>query len=246
MAADSRSELAPTGTLRVAIGVGPVAGAFYTTKDASGAYRGVTVELATALARKIGVQLVFVPYLGSGEIQNAANSGAWDVTFMPVDDERKKAVAFGNAYHLLQSTYLVTANSPITSVAQANRAGFRIVGVKDTATFRASNRASPNATHITVAGPDEAIELMRRGEVGAIALSRESLAGVAATIPGTRIIPDAFLNSTTAIAVPNGKPLARAYVTEFIEDAKASGLVRAAFDRNGLRDSVVAPPGMAP
>lgn len=246
MAADGKGELAPTGTLRVAIGVGPIGGAFYATKDASGAYRGVTVELATALARKIGVPLVFVPYLGSGDIQNAANSGAWDVTFMPVDDERKRAVAFGNAYHLLQSTYLVAASSPVTSIAQANRAGFRIVGVKDTATFRASNRASPNATHIAVAGPEEAIGLMRRGDVNAIALSRESLGGIAASIPATRILPDAFLNSTTAIAVPNGKPAARAYVTEFIEEAKATGLVRAAFDRNGLQNSVVAPAGTPP
>lgn len=246
MAADARSELAPTGTLRVAIGVGPIGGAFYATKDADGTYRGVTVELATALARKIGVPMVFVPYLGSGEIQNAANSGVWDVTFMPVDDERKKAVAFGNAYHLLQSTYLVAANSPVTSVAQANRSGFRIVGVKDTATFRASNRASPNAAHIAVTGPEEAIGLMRRGEVDAIALSRESLSGIAASIPATRILPDAFLNSTTAIAVPNGKPAARAYVTEFIEETKASGVVRAAFDRNGLQNSIVAPAGTPP
>jgi polar amino acid transport system substrate-binding protein len=46
------------------------------------------------------------------------------------------------------------------------------------------------------------------------------------------------------VAVPKGKPAALAYVTEFIEEAKASGLVRQAFDEMGLNLSVVAPAGM--
>ncbi len=246
IAADAKSELAPSGTMRVAIGVGPVSGPFYTTKDASGAYKGVTVELATALGQKLGVPIVFVPYLASGEIQNAANSGAWDVTFMPVDEERKKAVDFGNVYNLGQSTYLVAAASPVRGVAEANKAGFRIVGVKDTATIRASKQASPLATHIDAAGPEEAMAMIRTGRADAIALGRESLIGVAAVLPNTRILNDAFLNSKTAVAVPKGKPAALAYVRNFIEEAKRSGLVRAAFDRNGLQISTVAPAGAQP
>jgi polar amino acid transport system substrate-binding protein len=68
-------------------------------------------------------------------------------------------VDFGSPYHLLQSTYLVAPGSPIQTIAEANRAGVRIVGVRDTATFRASNRASPNATHTAVAGPCPGQEL---------------------------------------------------------------------------------------
>jgi polar amino acid transport system substrate-binding protein len=46
------------------------------------------------------------------------------------------------------------------------------------------------------------------------------------------------------VAVPKGKPEALAYVTAFIEEAKASGLVRQAFDAMDLKSSVVAPAGM--
>src|SRR5258708_39379691 len=66
---------------------------------------------------------------------------------MPVDEERKNAVAFGNAYPLLQSTYLVAPGSAIKTLADANAAGVRIAGAAGTATFRASNKASPKATH---------------------------------------------------------------------------------------------------
>ena len=242
-----KQELVPTGKLRVAIAVGPAPSAIYTIKDeASGKYRGVTIDLSTELAKKLGVPIEFVPYRGSGEIQASAASGVWDVTFMPVDQERKKFVDFGNAYHLLQSTYLVAPNSTIKTVAEANAKGVRIAGVKDTATFRASNRASPNATHITVAGPADAIELVLAGKADAIALGRESLGGVSKKIPGSRVLDGGFLNSSTAVAVPKNKPAALAYVSAFIEDAKASGLARRAFDDIGLKMSQVAPAGMKP
>jgi polar amino acid transport system substrate-binding protein len=241
------AELAPTGTLRVAIGVGPVPGPFYAIEDpASGEYRGVTVELAKALGESLGLPIVFLPYLASGEIQALADDGVWDVTFMPVDAVRKEIVAFGNAYHLLQSTYLVAEGSAIASVADANFEGMRIVGVADTATFRASNAASPRATHIAVAGPDDAVALMQAGGADAIALGRESLEGINDRLPGARILEDAFLNSSNAVAVPKGRPAALRIVSAFVEDAKSSGLLRRAFDAYGMENSVIAPPGMVP
>jgi polar amino acid transport system substrate-binding protein len=240
-------ELVPTGTLRVAIALAPAPSALYTIKDSStGQYRGVTVDLGSALAKKLGVPVEFLPHLASGEIQNSAASGKWDVTFMPVDEERKKFVDFGNAYHLLQSTYLVAPGSKLASVDNANEPGVRIGGVANTATFRAAQRTAPKATFITVAGVDAAVAAMKAGEIDCIALSRESLSGLAAKIPGSRVLDGGFLNSSTAVAVPKGKPEALAYVSQFIEDAKASGQVRRSFDAMNLQNSQVAPAGMKP
>ena len=117
--ADVMKELAPTGKLRVAIAVAPAPCPHSTqsrTDNTTGQYRGVTVQLGSALAKKLGVPVEFLPHLASGEIQNSAASGKWDVTFMPVDEERKKFVDFGNAYHLLQSTYLVAPSSKLAKV----------------------------------------------------------------------------------------------------------------------------------
>ena len=83
--AAAKKELTPTGKLRVAIAVGPSPSALYAIKDGQG-YRGVTIALGTALAERLGVPLEFVPYLATGEIQGSAASGAWDVSFMPVDE----------------------------------------------------------------------------------------------------------------------------------------------------------------
>jgi polar amino acid transport system substrate-binding protein len=164
---------------------------------------------------------------------------------MPVDEERKKFVDFGNAYHVLESTYLVAPDCDARTVGDANRAGFRIGGIGGTATFRASNRTAPNATHITFESADQAVAALADGKVDAIAFSRESLTGLAKRVPGSRILADAFMNSTTSVAVPKGKPESVRIATEFIEEAKASGLVRKAFDGMGLKSSQVAPAGMA-
>jgi polar amino acid transport system substrate-binding protein len=165
---------------------------------------------------------------------------------MPVDDERKKFVDFGNAYHLLQSTYLVSPASPLASVEEANAPGVRIGGAANTATFRAAQRTAPKATFVTFPGVTAAADAMKAGEIDCIALSRESLGGIAAQIPGSRVLDGGFLNSSTAVAVPKDKPEALAYVSAFIEDAKASGLVRKALDAMNLQNSQVAPAGMKP
>ena len=242
-----RNELAPAGKLRVAVAVGPAPSALWAVRDAAtGKPRGVTVSLGRAMAQKLDVPVELVEYASSGEIIAATNRGAWDVTFVPVDDERKKTVDFGSPYHLLQSTYLVAPGSPIKNLDEVNRQGVRIAGVEGTATFRASTRFAPQATPVTVKGPDEAIALMRAGKADAIALSRESIVALVDALPGSRALDGGFLNSTTAVAVAKSKPAALAFVRDFIEEAKASGLVRRALDGMGLTTSQIPPPGMAP
>jgi polar amino acid transport system substrate-binding protein len=87
---------------------------------------------------------------------------------------------------------------------------------------------------------------MKDGEIDCIALSRESLSGLVPKIPGSRILDGGFLNSSTAVAVPKGKPEALVFVSQFVEEAKSSGLVRRAFDAMNLQSAQVAPPGMKP
>ena len=236
-------ELAPNGKLRLAIAVAPSPSAQFAIKDGD-SYRGVAITFGRALAAKLGVPLEIIPHQASGEIQNSAAANRWDVAFLPVDEERKKFVDFGNAYHLLQSTFLVAPGSKIQSVKDADAKGVGIGGVSNTATFRAAKKATANATHIDFAGVDAAVAAMRESKIEAIALSRESLSGLVGKIAGSRILDDAFLNSSTAVCVPKGKPAALGYVSDFIEEAKASGLVRKALDEMGLKSSQIAPAGM--
>jgi ABC-type amino acid transport substrate-binding protein len=95
----ARRELLPTGTLRVGIGVGASTSAFWAVRDAAtGLPRGVTVDLAYALARRLEAPVALVVYAEAGEIVAAGPKGEWDVAFMPEDAARREVVDFGPAY----------------------------------------------------------------------------------------------------------------------------------------------------
>jgi len=241
-AAAPAKEVAPGGTLRVGIGVGPVPSAFWATRDpASGEPRGVTVDLARAMAKDLGVPLQLVVYPNSGEVTNAGPRGEWDVAFMPVDEVRARSVDFGPAYYLTASTYLVPAGSPIRTLAEVDRPGVRVAGVEGTTTARSAARSLKNNTVKTYRTADELFELIRSGNADAIALGRESLAGMQAKLPGSRILDGHFQATGTAVAVPKGRPEALRYVSSFIEKSKKDGTVRGALDAAGLKGSPVAP-----
>ncbi len=236
-------ELAPTGKLRLGVAVGPTIGAGNVVMDsASGKPRGVAVDLGTELAQKLGVPIDFVAYPNSGALTDASESGAWDVAFIPVDDERKKRVDFGPAHIVLQSTYLVAPGSTIQTLGEVDRPGVRVAGVENTATARAAARSLKNVTIAHVKTAEDLFDLLRSGKADAIALSREALTALSGKLPASRVLDGGFLNSFVAIAVPKNRPAALAYVSVFIEGAKASGSVRRALDNAGLKTSVVAPP----
>src|SRR5438270_7229866 len=82
-----KDEIAPTGKLRVAIGISAAGGAFWSNKNETGGYSGVPVDLGKEMAARLGVPVEYVAYPNSGQITDAASSGAWDVTFLPQDAE---------------------------------------------------------------------------------------------------------------------------------------------------------------
>jgi polar amino acid transport system substrate-binding protein len=234
-------ELIPTGKLRVGIVFAPAASAFFVVKDANGEPRGVTVDLAVELAKKLGVPVEFMLAANSGLVTDATESGAIDVGFMPVDEERKKRVDFGPAYFMIESTYLATAGSGIKTVAEVDRPNVRVVGIANTTTIRAAARSLKNTTISAAASVEEAMTLLRAGKVDAFALSRDSLPPLAAQLSGSRIVDGGFQQTAIAIAVPKNRPSALAYVTAFLQQAKASGSVRRALDKAGFPNEPVAP-----
>jgi polar amino acid transport system substrate-binding protein len=233
--------LAPTGPLRAGLVQAPTAGVFFIHVDDEGFPCGVTVDLATALATSLGLDVAFTIFPNSGECTDAVANAGVDVAFMPVDASRAARVAFGPAYYLLESTYLVSEASGIQSLGDVDNPHIRVVGIADTTTIRASTRSLKNTTPVAIRGVDEAIAMLHDGRADALALSRDSLNQVQPGIPGSRITPGGFQQTTISIAVPPGRPEALAAATTFLEAAKQDGTVRRALDTLGLVHEAVAP-----
>src|SRR5271165_2616184 len=236
----SAHALAPSGTLHVGVVRAPTAGVFFVQIEA-GAPRGVTVDLGAALAAELGVPVAYSVFPNSGECTDAVAAGTVDVAFMPVDASRSARVAFGPGYYVIESTYLVSAASGITALAEVDVPGVRVIGIADTTTIRAAASSLRHTEPAAIRGVEEAIAMLRDGRADALALSRDSLAQIAPGIPGSRILDGGFQRTTISIAVPPGRPEALATASAFLDRAKRDGTVRRALDSVGLTQEKVAP-----
>jgi polar amino acid transport system substrate-binding protein len=237
---DDLKQLAPTGQLRGGIVTAPAASTFFAVKDGSGAARGVTVDLLHAFAAALNLPLALQVFDNSGQVTDAVTNGTCDVAFMPHDAARAEKVDFGPSYFTIESTYLVPAGSAIQTIDEVNRKGVRIVAIANTTTGRSAHRTAPLAEFDEVAGVDLMVERARKGDGDAFALTHDSLAGLLPKLPGARVLPGNFQQTGIGIAVPKNRPAALKLVTGWLEEAKASGLVRRALDAAGFKNATVA------
>ncbi len=233
-------ELNPTGKLRVALVFAPSMSIFFVVKE-NDKPRGVTRDLADALGKTLNLPIETVLFPNSGLATDALEAGQVDVAFMPVDEERRKRIAFGPNYVLGESTYMVTAATGAKTVEDVDRSGMRVIGIANTTTIRAAGRTLKNTTISPVTSVEEAVAAMRDGKADAFALSRDSLPTYVKQVPGSRMVDGAFQQIGIAIAVAKGKPAALVAVTAFMNEAKQNGTVRKALDAAGY-EVPVAPP----
>jgi polar amino acid transport system substrate-binding protein len=235
-----RNDLAPTGKVRAGINYGNF---ILAQKDkSSGESRGVAVDLANELARRLGVPLEIVAYDSVAVMGDAAPSGAWDIAFLGSDPAREKIMSFTAAYVELDATYLVPSSSNLKNASEADRTGLRI-----TAPARANyelylQRNLKQAKLESVANNDAALELVASGKADALAGLTQGLMNMSGKLPGSRIVEGRFMAVQQSIAVPKGKDAGLAYLRGVVEDAKASGLVARAVEKTGAKGVTVAPP----
>jgi polar amino acid transport system substrate-binding protein len=235
----ARAELAPTGTLRAGINYGNV---ILARKDkASGESRGVAIDLARELGRRLGVPVEIVAYDSVGAMVDGAKAGAWDIAFLGADPARAAEISFTAAYVELEATYLVPAGSPLRAVADVDREGVRVAAPTRAAYELFLTRSLKRARLVRAQGADAAVDLLVSGQVEALAGLRQALIAPAAKLPGSRILDGRFMAVQQAVGVPKGRDAGVTYLRGFVEEAKASGLVARAIEKTGARGVSVAP-----
>ncbi len=228
------SELTPTGALRIGVAYAPKATPVFVARHADGTYHGVPIDLGRALAEKMGVPLQVVAAATTADLTQACLAGSIDVGFMPADDERRKLLDFSPPYFIIESTYLAAAGSGIQTLAEVDRAGITVVGIAGSTTIRAAGRSLQHATVVAASSITEALALLKAGEAQAFALTHDALPPLQKDLPGSLILDGAFQVTGVGMAVQKNRPQTVDCITRFVEDAKASGLLRQVFDANGL------------
>ena len=239
----ARSELAPTGKLRVGLNFGNV---LLTAKDpATGARRGVAVDVAHELGRRLRVPVEIVEYDSAGKMAEAVKTGAWDVAFLGVEPQRARDISFTAPYAEIESTYLVPAGSPFRSVADVDRDGVRIAVAAKSAYDLYLSRTLKQARLERGVGVDGAFQRFTAEKMDAIAGLKPVLITYVDKLPGSRLLEGRFSTVQQGIGTPSGRENGAQYLREFVEDIKASGLVATFVEKNGVRGLSVAPPAVA-
>ena len=159
---DVLAELAPGGVLRAAINFGNIVLA---QKDpAGGEPRGVSAELARALARRLGVAIDYVAFEAAGKVVEALKAGAWDVAFLAIDPVRSAGIDFTAPYVVIEGAYVVPASSPLCAVEDVDRDGVRVAVATGSAYDLYLSRALKHATLVREPSGPEALDRFVSGQ----------------------------------------------------------------------------------
>ncbi len=227
-----RAELAPTGTLRAAINLSNFL--LVTDKTPQGDPVGVSPDMARAVADRIGVPVQYITYATPGELADEATQDVWDIGNIGAEPERAKTIAFTAAYAEIEATYLVPAGSAIQSVDEVDRSGMRIAvyGRSAYGLWLADN--IKNAELAKTEGVDESFDLFVEQGLEVLAGLRARLVEDVEKLPGARILEGQFTAVQQAIGCKPGRSAAAAFLRDFVEEAKESGLVAQLIDKHGV------------
>jgi polar amino acid transport system substrate-binding protein len=216
----------------------------YTRDSASGELKGPIVEMMRALAAYMGLSAELIELPTPSRLVECLAGGACDIGSLGFDPARADQVGgFTPPFMQVEFTYLVPPGTSASNVVDIDRPGNRVAVVRDHASTLALSRMTRHASHIVSETPDAAFDLLRNRHVHAWASARPALLDYSAALPGSRVLPDNYGMNFPAMVVPKGRDARLAYISEFIEQAKASGVVQHVIDRVGEPGHRLAVPG---
>jgi polar amino acid transport system substrate-binding protein len=235
-------DVAPGGTIRAAyIATNPA----QATRDAAtGTTRGPSYDLTVELGKRLGIAVDMKPVAGPAAVIAAVSGGEADIGFIAYEPSRAGTIDFSQTYLLVQQSFIVLDGSSIRTIADIDRAGQKIAGVRGDSISLYLRRHLKQATLVEVANdPPETKRMLASKEIDAFGASRPRLSALIAEISGTRLVPDNLFGVPQTVILPKGKAAALETVNRFIDDARASGLLKAAIEKSGIVGLEVAPGG---
>jgi polar amino acid transport system substrate-binding protein len=212
-------------------------------KGPEGLETTVWVEAARAYAARVGVPLVIVEHATPPEAIACLKAGACDQLFLPLDARAGAIGDFSNPIFQFDYTLMVSADSSIAKVTDADRSGIRIAAVRNHASTNELVAKVKHAEFVYAETPEQTFALVRDGKADVMASTRLVLLAFSSKLSGARVLADRYGANINRMVVPKGKTDWLAFVNEFVEQAKASGAVQQFIERGGTRGVTVAPPG---
>ncbi|NKI97580.1 transporter substrate-binding domain-containing protein [Rhizobacter sp. SG703] len=237
--AGAAQALAPHGRLRACINLGnPI----LANRDAAGVVGGVSVDLATLLAQRLGVPLELIVVEAALQSVDTVKTDRADIGFFAIDPRRSDGIGFSAPYVLIEGAYLVRNESPLTDNAQVDRSGTRVMVGRGSAYDLYLSRELKAAQLMRTPTSQAVVERFLAEGADVAAGVRQQLESDAARLPGLRLLPGRFMVIEQAMGLPLTRgAAATALLAGFVEQAKAGGFVAQSLARHRIHGAVVAP-----
>jgi ABC-type amino acid transport substrate-binding protein len=236
------SMLAPTGTLRVAfLGTNPV---HARVNPGNGTITGPVADLVAELAKRRGVPFKLIPMPDVRGVIAQLQSGEADAGVMAYEAARAREVDFAGGFAVMFNSYVVRTGSQLQTVADADRAGVTIGAVRGQTQeiFLSANlKQARLRIYEAQPPPDELRRLLAKGELDAFAMNQQRIEDAVNGSKGElRALTGSYVDVEQSFVVKKGEAARVAELKAFVDEARTSGLTKAALERAKLVGVAVA------
>lgn len=237
--ANLATTFAPSGILRASINVGnPILAA----RGPAGQASGVSVDLARALAQRLGVELELVVFDSARESVEAVSAERADIGFFAIDPKRGETLGFTEPYVLIEGAYLVRDASPIHSHAAVDQAANRVVVGAGSAYDLFLTRELKAAQIVRATTSPAVVDTFLQLDAEVAAGVKQQLIADAQRLGGLRLLNGSFMQIRQAMGLPRSRgEAARQSLAAFVQHSIASGFVAQALRHHGIEGAAVAP-----
>ncbi|WP_263770412.1 ABC transporter substrate-binding protein [Propionivibrio soli] len=232
---------APGGKLRAAINLGNAVLARRSFPDKPP--YGVTIDMATEFAQRLGVGLELVAVDTAQQSVEAIAEGLADIGFFAIDPKRGEQIAFTEPYLLIEGSYLVREASPVRTNEDVDRHGRRVVVGRGSAYDLFLSRSLKEAELVRAPNTQAVVDLFMEQQIDVAASVKQQLEADMRRYPDLRLLPGHFMiiRQAMGVARARGEETA-AQLTGFVEELKANGFIAQSLARHGVEGATVVGP----
>ena len=201
-----------------------------------GSFDGIDIEVAGAIAQKLGLELQ-VDDMGFDAALQAAQTGKSDMVMagVTVTEERQAVMDFSNSYANGVQVVIVKEGSPIQTVddlANANMIGCQMGTTGYIYCSDTPENGGFGEDHVTPYDDGAAaVQALMNGQIDAVVIDNMPAQEYVAANPGLKILDGEFTNEDYAIGVAKGNTALLDAINDALEELTADGTIQSIVDK---------------
>ena len=197
--------------------------------------RGIGYELGRELAAKLDVKYSAVVFEKNADVLAAVKKGEVDLVFTNASADRAQYIQFSKTVIQIEKGYLIGRRSKINSPSEVNQQKVKIGYSMGSNSARELPGLIPNVTLVQTTSTRQAIELLKSGELDGFSSNKAILYEMAASTPGSRVLPTVIGYESLALGTPLNRNGTTEQLNMFVNEMMTSGKLNVIIERSGIQ-----------